>query len=89
MITRINLSYHLSPCKYVIIDYILHIVHFITMTHLFCSWKFAPHILHHLFLSLQILLPSGKHMILLCIYDSVSVLLHFFICFVVLDSKHE
>ena len=78
MINRINLSYHLSPYKYVIIDYILHTVHFITMTHLFCNWKFAPHNLHPLFLSLQILRPSGNHMILLCIYNSVSVLLHFF-----------
>ena len=78
MINRIHRSYHLSPYKYVTIDYILHTVHFITMTHLFCNWKFAPHNLHHLFLSLQILLPSGNRMILLCIYNSVSVLLHFF-----------
>ena len=27
---------------YIVIDYILHTVHFILVTHLFCNWKFVP-----------------------------------------------
>ena len=46
-------SYHLSPCKdiYIIIDNIPHLVHFISMTHLFCNWKFVPLNFPLLFLS--------------------------------------
>ena len=44
--------------------------------------KFTPPSLPHLFLSSPH--PSGYHLFVLCVYESVSVILHLFICF--LDS---
>ena len=70
---------------YVIIDYILHTVHFTPMTHLFCNQKFVPFNLPQLFLLSPTptrLLPSGNHLFVLCIYDCVSVLLCLSICFI-------
>ena len=37
MITMISL---LSPCKKIIIDYLI-AIYFIPVTHLFCNWKFV------------------------------------------------
>ena len=64
------------------IDYIPHLVHRIRVTHIFCSWKFVPVNLPHGFLSSLHPLPSGNPLFVLCIYNSVSVLLYLLICFV-------
>ena len=51
MITTISLVWYVTKEKYYIcIDYILHTVHFIPVTHLFCNGKFVSVNLHHLFL---------------------------------------
>ena len=78
-------SYHLSPYKditVIIIDYIPQIVHFMSMNHLFCNWKFVPFNFPYLAHSSPTALPSGKYLFALCIHDSISILLSLFICFV-------
>ena len=49
---------------------------------LFCIWEIVSLNLPHLFHSSSTLLPSGTQQFVLYIYDSVSVLLYLFICFV-------
>ena len=74
-----NSSYSMSPNKAVTVtDCIPHTVHFVPMTHLLCNWKFTPPNFPHLFLSSPTTVPSGNHLFVLSIYNSVSVLLCLF-----------
>ena len=59
-------SYHLSPKT---LPHIPHTVHFIPVTLLFCNWKCVPLNRPHLFLSSPH--PSGSHLFVLCICDSL------------------
>ena len=82
-ISRWSQQYVVIQGYYIVIDYILCIVRFITGTHLFCNWKFGPLYFPLLFLSSPTtLLPSGNHLFVLCIYNSVPILLYLFTCFV-------
>ena len=65
---------------------ILHIVHFICVTHLFHKWKFVPLNFPHLFIS-SLTLPSGNHLFIL--YNTVSVLFCLFIWFIFSDSPYK
>ena len=74
---------------YNIIDYILHAVHFILwLTYFVTGSLYLLISLTHFFHSPTSFL-SGNHLFVLCIYDSVSVLLCLFICFAFLDSIHK
>ena len=77
-----KLGYHLSPYNVITIflTYSLHCT--IHPCDLFYSWKFVPLNPLHLFHPSLHPLPSGNHQFLLCIYESISVLLCLFICFV-------
>ena len=46
-----------------VIDYTPHAVHFISTTHVFCSWKSVAFNLPHLFIFLPGSLPSDKHLL--------------------------
>ena len=69
-------KYHLSQRYYIIIDYISHAIHFISMIHFSYATKSV-----YLSVSLTYFshpsthLPSGNHLFVLCLYDSVPVLL--------------
>ena len=71
---------------YIVIDHIPHAVHFISMAHLFCSWKFVPLNLPHLFLSFPI--SSFLSTTYLC---SVSITLFLFLLclFIFLESTYK
>ena len=72
----------------IVIDYIPHTVHFITMTHLFCNWNFIPLNLPYLFFSS----PNPIPLEITCLFSAsitISVLLHLFICFVFLNSPYK
>ena len=92
MITTISLViiYHHTKILHYYWLYSPHL-HFILVIHLFCNWKFGPFNFRHLFHSSPYLLPSGNHqnLLVLCIYDSVSVLLGLFLCFLFLDSTKD
>ena len=75
VISLLKLYYHTEMLK---VDYVLHTVHFTPMTHLFCNWKCVLNG-SHLFLSSSNHPPSGNHLFVLCIYNSVFWCL--FICF--------
>lgn len=79
IITMINLGMICFQRYHTIIDYIWHIVHFISMIHLFHNWKFVA-LGFHLILSSPSPFLSGNHLLVLCIYN--SVLLCLFICFI-------
>ena len=71
---------------YRVIDYIPHIVQFITMTHLFCNWKFVPLNLPYFFFPLSFP-PSPRA----TTYSFSVSLTHFcfvmFVCFLDSTSK--
>ena len=58
-----------------------------TATHLFCNQKFVPLNLPQLSLSSAHLPCFGNHLLVLCVYNSASVLLCLVICF--LDSTYK
>ena len=81
-ISRWSQQYVVMQGYYIVIDYILCIVYFITVTHLFCNWKFGLLYFPLLFLSSPTtLLPSGNHLFVLYIYNSVPILLYLFTCY--------
>ena len=67
VISLLKLYYHTEMLK---VDCVLHTVHFTPMTHLFCNWKCVLNG-SHLFLSSSNRPPSGNHLCVLCIYNSV------------------
>ena len=68
--------------SYIIIEYNPPTVHFTSVTHLFCNWKFVPYNLPHLFSLPSIPHSSGNHLFVLSIYDCFCLILftHMF-CF--------
>ena len=67
---------------YTIINCIPHTVHFITVTHLFCNWKFVPLNIPPLFLPSPYLPPLRQPSDYSLTHDCVSVLLFLFLGFV-------
>ena len=67
------------PCFFFFFNNSPH-VPFSLLTHLSCNWNFLPLRLRHLCLSSPNPLPSGNYLLVLCIYNSVSVRLCAFIC---------
>ena len=75
-------SCHLSPYKdYIVIDYILHNVFVMPITHLFCIWKFVPLNLPHLFFSSSNFNPLQQPSACSRDLQLIFVLLHLFTCF--------
>ena len=74
-----NKSGHkVSPYKdTTVIDYIPHTVRFIPMTHLFCNWKLVPLKSPSPISFLSPPLPLVTTCLVLCIYNSVSVMFVF------------
>ena len=72
MISQVTIC-HRTKRHYIIIDYILHTVHIILVTHLFCNLKFEP-LYSTYFSPPPNSLPSSNLLFILCIYDSLSVL---------------
>ena len=65
-----------------IIDYIPYVVRFITVIYLFYNWKFVLRNSLHLFHPYSFPLLAALNEFVLCIYESVSILLCLFIFFV-------
>lgn len=65
------------------IDCVSHTVYITLKTHLLCSWKFVPLSLPHLLLPSRHPPPFWQPSIVLWIYNSVSILLSLFLCFLI------